>query len=73
VRLSIAALRVALLGGLIVVCARARARLDSNLTVIEAIKFIGETLNVACGGNIGLYLPGKKCMHESGRLDLLFV
>mmetsp|Transcript_20921 Transcript_20921/g.35619 ORF Transcript_20921/g.35619 Transcript_20921/m.35619 type:complete len:103 (-) Transcript_20921:117-425(-) len=35
-------------------------RIDSNLTVIEAIKFIGETLNVACGGNIGLYLPDEK-------------
>jgi hypothetical protein len=35
-------------------------RIDSNLTVMEAIKFIGETLNVACGGNIGLYLPDEK-------------
>jgi hypothetical protein len=35
-------------------------RIDSTLTVMEAIKFIGETLNVACGGNIGLYLPDER-------------
>jgi len=35
-------------------------RIDSNLTVAEAIKFVGETLNVECGGNIGLYLPDEK-------------
>jgi len=35
-------------------------RIDSNLTVAEAIQFIGETLNVACGGNIGLFLPDEK-------------
>lgn len=44
--------------------------LDSNLTVIEAIKFIGETLNVACGGNIGLYLPGNQTFYF---LFLVFV
>ena len=35
-------------------------RIDANLTVTEAITFIGESLNVACGGNIGLYLPDEK-------------
>eukprot|EP01103_Thecamoeba_quadrilineata_P009644 TRINITY_DN19434_c0_g1_i1.p1 TRINITY_DN19434_c0_g1~~TRINITY_DN19434_c0_g1_i1.p1 ORF type:complete len:110 (+),score=21.58 TRINITY_DN19434_c0_g1_i1:22-330(+) len=32
-------------------------RIDSNLTVTQAIKFIAESLNVAAGDNIGLYLP----------------
>lgn len=35
-------------------------RIDANLTVTEAITFIGESLNVACGGNIGLFLPDEK-------------
>jgi hypothetical protein len=35
-------------------------RIDANLTVSEAITFIGESLNVACGGSIGLYLPDEK-------------
>ena len=35
-------------------------RIDANLSVTESIKFIGESLNVDCGGNIGLYLPDEK-------------
>jgi len=35
-------------------------RIDPKLTVKQAITYIGETLNVACGGNIGLFLPLEK-------------
>jgi len=35
-------------------------RIDSNLTVVQAISYISETLNVSAGENIGLYLPQEK-------------
>mmetsp|Transcript_130886 Transcript_130886/g.195024 ORF Transcript_130886/g.195024 Transcript_130886/m.195024 type:complete len:105 (+) Transcript_130886:64-378(+) len=35
-------------------------RVDSELTVAEAIVFIGETLHVPAEDNIGLYLPNDK-------------
>eukprot|EP01103_Thecamoeba_quadrilineata_P003976 TRINITY_DN13707_c0_g1_i1.p1 TRINITY_DN13707_c0_g1~~TRINITY_DN13707_c0_g1_i1.p1 ORF type:complete len:103 (+),score=7.85 TRINITY_DN13707_c0_g1_i1:36-344(+) len=39
-------------------------RIDSNLTVAQAIRFIAESLNVAAGDNIGLYLPQEKLWLE---------
>ena len=35
-------------------------RIDANLTVAEAVKFIAETLNIQSESNIGLYLPDEK-------------
>mmetsp|Transcript_28960 Transcript_28960/g.49476 ORF Transcript_28960/g.49476 Transcript_28960/m.49476 type:complete len:104 (-) Transcript_28960:159-470(-) len=35
-------------------------RVDSELSVAEAITFIGETLHVPAEDNIGLYLPAEK-------------
>ena len=35
-------------------------RVDSELSVEEAITFIGETLHVPAGENIGLYIPQTK-------------
>jgi len=35
-------------------------RIDSNLTVVQSISYISETLNVNAGANIGLYLPQEK-------------
>jgi len=35
-------------------------RIDSNLTVVQAISYISETLNVSAGEHIGLYLPQEK-------------
>lgn len=35
-------------------------RIDKNFTVAEGIDFISETLHVAAGENIGLYLPAEK-------------
>lgn len=35
-------------------------RVDSELSVAEAITFIGETLHVPAEENIGLYLPTEK-------------
>lgn len=35
-------------------------RIDKNFTVDQAIEYISETLHVAAGENIGLYLPQDK-------------
>ncbi len=35
-------------------------RIDANLKVGEAVKFISETLNIPSEQNIGLYLPDEK-------------
>jgi len=35
-------------------------RIDANLTVNDAVKFISETLNIPKGENIGLYLPDER-------------
>eukprot|EP01102_Stenamoeba_stenopodia_P010194 TRINITY_DN3044_c0_g5_i2.p1 TRINITY_DN3044_c0_g5~~TRINITY_DN3044_c0_g5_i2.p1 ORF type:complete len:106 (-),score=21.23 TRINITY_DN3044_c0_g5_i2:106-423(-) len=35
-------------------------RIDSNLTTVQAIQFISESLNVSAGVNMGLYLPQEK-------------
>ena len=35
-------------------------RIDANLTVAEAVKFIAETLNIPAENQIGLYLPDEK-------------
>jgi len=35
-------------------------RIDANLKVGEAVKFISETLNIPSENNIGLYLPDEK-------------
>lgn len=35
-------------------------RIDANLTVAQAVKFIAETLNIPNETNIGLYLPDEK-------------
>eukprot|EP01114_Cavostelium_apophysatum_P017548 TRINITY_DN5243_c0_g1_i1.p1 TRINITY_DN5243_c0_g1~~TRINITY_DN5243_c0_g1_i1.p1 ORF type:complete len:106 (-),score=11.51 TRINITY_DN5243_c0_g1_i1:479-796(-) len=35
-------------------------RIDANLTVLEAVHFIAETLNIPSEANIGLYLPDEK-------------
>eukprot|EP01098_Paradermamoeba_levis_P010366 TRINITY_DN4357_c0_g1_i2.p1 TRINITY_DN4357_c0_g1~~TRINITY_DN4357_c0_g1_i2.p1 ORF type:complete len:102 (-),score=20.25 TRINITY_DN4357_c0_g1_i2:122-427(-) len=35
-------------------------RIDSNFTTNQAIEFIGQSLNVPCSGDIGLYLPQEK-------------
>ena len=42
-------------------------RVDSELTVEQAITFIGETLHVPAGENIGLYLPQDKQWLEDDR------
>merc|ERR1712137_304738 len=41
-------------------------RVDSELSVEEAIQFIGETLHVPAGENIGLYLPAEKQWLDAG-------
>ena len=41
-------------------------RVDSELSVEEAIQFIGETLHVPAGDNIGLYLPAEKQWLDAG-------
>ena len=41
-------------------------RVDSELSVEEAISFIGETLHVPAGENIGLYLPAEKQWLDAG-------
>jgi len=35
-------------------------RIDANLTVNDAVKFISETLNIPTEKNIGLYLPDER-------------
>jgi len=35
-------------------------RIDANLKVNEAVRFISETLNIPSENNIGLYLPDEK-------------
>jgi hypothetical protein len=35
-------------------------RLDSNLTVRQAINFVNESLRVNVTGDVGLYLPNEK-------------
>lgn len=35
-------------------------RIDSNLTTVQAIVFISESLNVSAGEHMGLYLPQER-------------
>mmetsp|Transcript_3938 Transcript_3938/g.5524 ORF Transcript_3938/g.5524 Transcript_3938/m.5524 type:complete len:101 (+) Transcript_3938:145-447(+) len=35
-------------------------RIDANLTVAEAVRFIAETLNIPSESNMGLFLPDEK-------------
>ena len=41
-------------------------RIDKNFTVQQGIDYISETLHVAAGENIGLYLPQEKQWLDNG-------